>query len=231
MTMKYLVLATALVVISHPVFAQSIGPLSGDAMKCVALTFDDGPKPQTPALLAALKEYGLHATFFLIGENVEMYPNIARQIVAEGHHVEAHTFTHPDLTDPLVDVLAEITHSAETIWQVTHQNVQFLRPPYGKTDDHVSASIDAAGLYEVLWNVDSNDWQGWSVDEILAAFEPLAENPGIVLMHDHGAHTIEAIPRIAAFMVKNGLCVGRLKPSERVFAPNVGWFGAAVVPW
>lgn len=134
----------------------------------VALTFDDGPSPETEAILDALKLHNLRATFFLVGWNVEAYPEIARRIVREGHHVGNHTYSHPDLTMLTAEeVDQELGSTNDIIERVTGVRPRFVRPPYGSTNAAVRAVMVANGLTEVIWSQDSWDWAGASPAEIL----------------------------------------------------------------
>src|SRR5688572_16837939 len=119
---------------SSPVLAVAV-PCSGGV---VALTFDDGPRPETNAILDALKLHRLKATFFLIGLNVRAYPEIARRIVREGHHIGNHTWSHPDLTTMTAAAInQELRWTNSIIAQVTGVTPRFARPPYGSTNTSV----------------------------------------------------------------------------------------------
>ncbi len=105
----------------------------------VALTFDDGPRdPDTAQILDVLRDHGVVATFFLIGENVARHPGLARRIVREGHAIGNHSFTHrslPTLAD--AQIRAEIERAAEAIRRATGLRPWLLRPPYGTMDSRL----------------------------------------------------------------------------------------------
>jgi peptidoglycan/xylan/chitin deacetylase (PgdA/CDA1 family) len=179
-------------------------------MTTVALTFDDGPHPETtPALLAALGD--APATFFLQGSAAAARPDLVRAIAAAGHAIGNHTWTHPRL--PALDPAArdrEVRSTQDLLTDLTGNRPVLFRPPYGDTGAEVAATIAEHGLTEVLWSIDTRDWAGVDADEITRA-AAAAEAGGIVLMHDGGhPSTVEAVPRILAALAARGLRPGRL---------------------
>jgi len=176
-------------------------------MDTVALTFDDGPYPETtPALLAALG--GTRATFFLWGEHAAAHPDLVRAIAATGHTIGNHTWTHPHLTtlpEPARD--QEIRRTQDLLTRLTGIRPGLFRPPYGDTDASVARTLVAHELTEVLWSVDTRDWAGCSPDEIVTAAEE-AQPGGVVLMHEGRPATVEAVPRILAALTARGLRPG-----------------------
>lgn len=173
-------------------------------MTTVALTFDDGPYPETtPALLAALGD--VPATFFLWGEHAAAHPSLVRAIAAAGHVIGNHTWTHPRLTG--LDAGArdqEVRRTQDLLAELTGARPALFRPPYGDTGPTVAETIAGHGLTEVLWSVDTRDWAGASADEVVAAASR-AEPGGVVLMHEGRPATVEAVPRILAALAARGL--------------------------
>jgi peptidoglycan-N-acetylglucosamine deacetylase len=154
------------------IVAQSHGVRASDACAggVVALTFDDGPAPATSELLDILAREGLRATFFVLGKHVAQYPDLARRIVADGHAIANHSYTHPDLTTlPGGEIESELRRTQQAVLEVTGADVVFARPPYGESNDEVSRQLSTAGLEEVIWTVDSRDWTGVSAEELLRA--------------------------------------------------------------
>jgi peptidoglycan/xylan/chitin deacetylase (PgdA/CDA1 family) len=192
----------------------------------IALTFDDGPVASTPGLLDVLKQEGLRGTFFVLGENAERYPELARRIVAEGHAIGSHSQTHVDLTTQEgIAITTELVRSRQVIREATGANVEFVRLPYGESNDEVSRRISDADLTEVIWTVDSDDWKGASAAHILRAVRS-AQSGGVVLMHDAAPHTRDAIPLIAQYLRDNRICTGRLvRTTQRM--PVSLWFPRA----
>lgn len=174
-------------------------------MDTVALTFDDGPHPETtPALLAALGD--APATFFLQGSRAAARPDLVRAIAAAGHPIGNHSWTHPRLPSlSPADRELEVARTQDLLTGITGTRPVLFRPPYGDTDASVAATIAGHGLTEVRWTVDTRDWAGVPTGEIVdaaAAVEP----GGVILMHDGGyASTVAAVPRILAALAARGL--------------------------
>ena len=187
----------------------------------VGLTFDDGPSPTAPALLKALKKEGLRATMFNQGDNALARPGSVRAERRAKMWVGNHTFTHPHL--PQLEEAQRFQEIASTQWvlrDITHREPTLFRPPFGETDDAVRADEQRFGVLEVLWTVDSQDWNGASVDQIVAAAATLTDG-GIILMHDWPPNTVQAIPGIARVLKENGLCAGKI-----AFTPEAVPFGS-----
>jgi peptidoglycan/xylan/chitin deacetylase (PgdA/CDA1 family) len=176
----------------------------------VGLTFDDGPSATTPQLLAALRKAGLRATMFNQGNNAEARPD---QVWAErgaGMWIGNHTYTHPHLTQlDQPTRFQEITSTQWVLEDLTGKEPTLFRPPYGETDAAVRADEDRVGVLEVLWTVDSEDWNNNTVEGIVARAATLQPG-GIILMHDWPANTIAAIPAIAQGLKDRGLCAGKI---------------------
>ncbi|MFI7698387.1 polysaccharide deacetylase family protein [Nonomuraea sp. NPDC049480] len=174
-------------------------------VKCLALTFDDGPGATTPALLKTLKRAGAKATFFLVGKRVEQRPEIAAQAVAEGHAIGNHTYSHASLPTLLEDeIVEEIRTTQEIIQQATGQQPTMFRPPYGHTSDRVLAVADQNELAQVLWTGTTLDWQLRDAKKIKAAVLRLAKRDGVILMHDTVPATVKAMPAIVKELKKRG---------------------------
>jgi len=128
----------------------------------VAMTFDDGPHPtHTPRLLDMLRERGLRATFYLIGNRVVQYPQIARRIAEEGHEIGNHSWSHPFM-NRLGDrqVIQEIDQTTDAIFQVTGRPPVTFRPPYGAfTRQQRTWLNEVRRLPTILWSVDPQDWR------------------------------------------------------------------------
>jgi peptidoglycan/xylan/chitin deacetylase (PgdA/CDA1 family) len=189
----------------------------------VGLTFDDGPSATTEQLRAALRANHLRATMFDQGNNSEARPALVRAEVRAGMWIGNHTFTHPHLTqlgEP--GTFEEIASTQWVLRDLTGREPTLFRPPFGETDDQVRADEARIGLLEVLWTVDSQDWNGASVDQIVAAAHTLQPG-GIILMHDWPPNTIQAIPGIAQDLAARGLCPGRI-----AYTPDEIPFGAQV---
>ncbi|MHC3467945.1 polysaccharide deacetylase family protein [Streptomyces sp. 7R007] len=201
----------------------TLGTAPAQAATCygyVGLTYDDGPSGNTSALLNALKQNGLRATMFNEGQYAAAYPAQVRAEVAAGMWVGNHSYTHPHLTQlAQSQVDSEISRTQQAIAAAGGGTPQLFRPPYGETNSTVKAVEAKYGLTEIIWDVDSQDWNGASTDAIVAAAGRLT-NGQIILMHDWAANTLAAVPRIAQGLAARGLCAGRISPQTgRAVAP------------
>ena len=165
----------------------------------IALTFDDGPHPElTPKLLDILRQNGVRATFYVIGRNVEAHPEIARRIVAEGHEIANHSWSHPALTSlGAARLNQEIADTSEAILRATGRRPTNMRPPYGAIDDRVRMSIlRDHGLDVILWSCDPLDWKRPGAEVVRRRLVDGATPGGILLAHDIHPGTIEAVPGV-----------------------------------
>lgn len=164
----------------------------------IAITFDDGPDPVlTPRLLDLLKESGIHATFFMVGRNVAAFPAIVRRMVAEGHEVANHSWSHPLLTSlGQQSVESQLRRTHDAIVKACGVAPLLYRPPYGAIGISQRARIEKSFAYPaILWDVDPLDWQKPRsaqkvYDRILAQTKP----GSIILCHDIHETTVAAMP-------------------------------------
>ncbi|HET9573115.1 MAG TPA: glycosyltransferase, partial [Methyloceanibacter sp.] len=180
----------------------------------LALTFDDGPDPDfTPKILDILKEKGVHASFFIIGQNAAAYPSLVQRLLAEGHDVGNHTFTHPNLGElPDALVTLEINATERLFEALTGRSMKLFRAPYlgdaePTTADEIGPIKIAQGMgyLSVGLHVDPNDWQGPTADQIVERVIAQVTNPDpdvrghVILLHDSGGDrsaTVEALPKL-----------------------------------
>ena len=163
-------------------------------VKCVALTFDDGPGPKTGQLLDALKQANAAATFFVVGPNAEARPQVLARMLAEGHEIGNHTWNHRMLTSLAPDRVAkEIGSAAGAVEDATGAAPTLLRPPYGATNNTVKK---AAGVPVILWDVDTLDWKVRDASKVVSNALRDTKPGSIVLMHDIHSSTVEAVPAI-----------------------------------
>ncbi|MGV9449940.1 polysaccharide deacetylase family protein [Streptomyces sp. NPDC003635] len=215
-------LAVAVMAVAGTLTVHSSAP--AQAATCngyVALTFDDGPSSSTPALLTALTQNGLRATMFNQGQYAAANPAQVRAQVNAGMWVANHSYTHPHLTQlSQAQIDSEISRTQQAIANAGGGTPVLFRPPYGETNATVKAVLAKYGLTEVIWDVDSQDWNGASTDAIVAAAGRLT-NGQVMLMHDWSANTLAAIPRIAQGLSARGLCAGMISPQTgRAVAPS-----------
>ncbi|MFJ8857851.1 polysaccharide deacetylase family protein [Streptomyces sp. NPDC102451] len=187
----------------------------------VGLTFDDGPSGSTAALLSALKQNGLRATMFNQGQYAASNPAQVRAQVDAGMWVGNHSYTHPHLTQQSqAQVDSELSRTQQAIAGAGGGTPKLFRPPYGESNATVQASAAKYGLTQIIWDVDSQDWNGASTDAIVQANAQLT-NGQIILMHEWPANTLAAIPRIAQGLAGRGLCAGMISPQTgRAVAPG-----------
>ena len=171
--------------------------------KLVALTFDDGPEDYyTPIILDILKEKGVPATFFVMGEKVNKFPEMMKRIVNEGHSFGNHTWFHPDLRKGWsADVRKEIQSTQQVLEKVIGKKSDLFRPPYGEMTKADQAVLSQIGLRGIGWSVDTLDWSGMSAEGILEIVQRQITPGGIVLQHNFQAGrlldgSVEALPQI-----------------------------------
>lgn len=175
----------------------------GTEKKKIALTFDDGPHPQyTPEMLAALKERNVKATFFLLGEEVEKYPEIVKQIQEEGHLIGNHSYKHEQLSKlPMEQACSQVTRTNELIYAITGVYPSYLRPPFGDWHEKLDCEVN---MVEVLWDVDTLDWSIQNHGKIVnRAMKNLHEND-IILMHDGYETSVTAAMEIIDTLQNQG---------------------------
>lgn len=175
-------------------------------VKCVALTFDDGPGEYTGRLLDMLHKAGIHATFFVLGQMVAAGDGgrTLRRIVAEGHEVGNHSWSHPQLTTLSEEGLRwQLRHTERLVQHLTGVHMRVMRPPYGSTDSLVTAETRREGLAQILWSVDTLDWRD-RVPSIVARRAGSAKPGSIVLMHDIHSTTVQAVPRVIKTLKHRG---------------------------
>ncbi|MGW5086250.1 polysaccharide deacetylase family protein [Streptomyces coelicoflavus] len=189
----------------------------------VGLTFDDGPSGNTQSLLNALRQNGLRATMFNQGQYAAQNPSLVRAQVDAGMWVGNHSYTHPHMTQlGQAQMDSEISRTQQAIAGAGGGTPKLFRPPYGETNATLRSVEAKYGLTEVIWDVDSQDWNNASTDAIVQAVSRLG-NGQVILMHDWPANTLAAIPRIAQTLAGKGLCSGMISPQTgRAVAPDGG---------
>ena len=170
--------------------------------KAVALTFDDGPNPNTtPIALELLKKYNAKGTFFMVGKAVAGNEEIIKQVVAEGHQIGNHSWSHPLLTKiSLEQAKSQINDTTEALKKASGQDVHIMRPPYGGINAAIQAAVDQSFI---LWDVDTLDWKNRNTASIMK--EVRKARPGsIILMHDVHQTSINALPTVLQYLTEQG---------------------------
>jgi peptidoglycan-N-acetylglucosamine deacetylase len=194
----------------------------GTPHKVIALTFDDGPnEPYTSEILAILQSYNATATFFAVGKNVELYPDVARQIVANGNALENHTYSHSSNHALTGEGYNDVALAQQAIANVTGVIPHIYRPPHGRKSPWELRTIGKDGLQTVTWSDTANDqhvygyWGTPNPQEYAKQIVAKANPGGIILMHDgYGLQhnnaksdkslTVEALPLIIEGLQKQG---------------------------
>jgi peptidoglycan/xylan/chitin deacetylase (PgdA/CDA1 family) len=176
----------------------------GTQHKYLALTFDDGPGPQTRKVMRMLAESGQRATFFSIGREIPKSPAIPR-LEAQSGAVGNHTFNHPDLTklDRIV-MASELQQGQDALQTATGVQTQLFRPPYGAHNPAVDAQIGQLGMLNVIWDVDTQDAIGATAPEVVASAKDGMKRGAIVLMHENRPQTLVALPTILKMLQRRG---------------------------
>ncbi|WP_148292254.1 MULTISPECIES: polysaccharide deacetylase family protein [Planktothrix] len=161
--------------------------------KVIALTFDDGPWPETPKVLTILRQFNVKATFFILGQNLLLYPDIIKQVVQEGHGVGNHTWTHSYPKMEPQKAKAEIENTSAKLELMTGLKTRLFRPPGGILDNGVADYARSKNYAVIMWSIDTKDFQKPTAT-VLANRVLNQANPGdIVLMHDGGGNRSETI--------------------------------------
>ena len=203
----FLILAALLGYAVGPPGSQWLGSTlvrGNPADEAVALTFDDGPGEATPRILGTLKKHGVRATFFLCGQNVERFPELARRIAEEGHEIGNHTYSHPLLLWKSPGRIAwEIDRAQKVIAFATGRSPALFRPPYGIRWFGLFPILAARGMQTVMWSASGKDWR-LPAERIRESVLAETKAGSVILLHDgvppreKGNHlqTAEALERI-----------------------------------
>ncbi|MEH2452947.1 polysaccharide deacetylase family protein [Nostoc sp.] len=176
--------------------------------KVIALTFDDGPWPQsTEQVLNILKSNNIKGTFFVVGQNLKNYPEIGKQVVAQGHVIANHTWHHWYHFFNQQAAAYEIDRTTDLIYQVTGAKTNLFRPPGGIMHNGLAAYAKGQKYTVVMWSADSTDYKLPAVPKLINNVIKDCKPGGIVLMHDGGGNrsrTVQALPEIISYFRKQG---------------------------
>lgn len=168
-----------------------------------ALTFDDGPNAKyTPMLLDGLRERGIHATFFLMGKNIEGKEEIVEQMYKDGHLIGNHTYDHVQLNKlPNDQACQQILKTNNEIYEITGEYPMYLRPPYGAWPKNLELCVT---MLPVFWDVDTLDWKSKNVQSVENIVQREVKDGSIILMHDSFKSSVEAALQIADMLTEQG---------------------------
>jgi peptidoglycan/xylan/chitin deacetylase (PgdA/CDA1 family) len=184
----------------HPIYSVAT------TEKKVAFSFDAcWGAERTPAILEVLRRHQVRTTFFLVNIWLKDYPVQARQIVAAGHEVGLHSTTHPHFTE-LSDakIVWELQENARMLKEVTGVSGKLFRPPFGDYNDRVISLVQQEGFIPVQWSVDSLDWKDLSAEDICERVKTRIAPGAIVLFHNDGKHTVEALEPLLGYLESQG---------------------------
>lgn len=168
-----------------------------------ALTFDDGPHATyTPLLLDGLHKRGIHATFFLMGKNIEGKEEIVKQMQKDGHLIGNHTYDHVQLDKlPGDQACQQILKTNNEIYEITGEYPLYLRPPYGAWPKNLELCVT---MLPVFWDVDTLDWKSKNVQSVEEIVKREVKDGSIILMHDSFPTSVEAALEIADMLTEAG---------------------------
>ena len=172
----------------------------------VSISFDAAwGADKTRRIMDVCDEYGVKATFFLVGFWVDKYPDITAEISARGFEIGTHSATHPRMSELNAEQCRnELLVSSRKIFDITGKPVELFRPPFGDYDNELLDAAKGLGLYSVQWSVDSLDWKGLSAVEIAQRVQR-AQSGDIILCHNNSDHIVEALPLIFEALRLKGL--------------------------
>ena len=157
-----------------------------DGSKQVALTIDDGPNPlYTPSILNELKKYDAHATFFTVGKMAQQYPDLLLQIVADGHELANHSYTHPNLTTlSRNQIIAEVLRTRAVIKEITGKQTYLFRPPGGDINQFVVDQLRALDYNIIYWSINAGDYHKHPPQEQAQLILSRVTDGSIILLHN-----------------------------------------------
>lgn len=178
--------------------------------KIIALTFDDGPHPRyTAEILDILKEYGIKATFFAVGENVVLYEQLVKRAFLEGHEIGNHTYSHATIKNlDREELICELERTDKEIERVIGIRPTVFRPPEGRCDQNVVSCAKQMDYKVVLWTVDPRDWSSPPVEAVVNNILKNVGYGSVLLCHDYNSNkkspTPEALRRVIPELLDRG---------------------------
>lgn len=169
----------------------------------VALTFDDGPHPvYTKSLLDGLRERGVKATFFVVGENIPGNEKLIAQMEKDGHLIGNHTYDHADISK-LSDEknCEELQKTSDLVKQITGHGTAYVRPPFGNWKDSMDCQVS---MIAVKWTIDTLDWKSRNAADIVSKVMQQISDHDMILMHDYYATSVEAALQIVDKLKEKG---------------------------
>ncbi|MDA0834760.1 MAG: polysaccharide deacetylase family protein [Planctomycetota bacterium] len=209
------------------------GSTNGRSPNSVALTFDDGPHPEwTPRLLDTLQENQLRGTFFVVGERAERHPELIRRIVAEGHTLGNHSYTHAEAMIWNDDrFLAEVKQTRLLLEEMTGTPCRYVRPPKGVVTVRRLRELWNDDQCVVLWNVNPTDFKIQNVDDIVDwCSRYLPRHGDVLLWHDNHPWAIVALNYLMSPRTHHPLATMRSIPLSRMKNPELAYATCELIP-
>lgn len=174
--------------------------------KKVAISFDaTWGAEETPKILATLDKYKVKTTFFLVDLWLDKYPDVAKTIAQKGHEIGMHSSKHPYFTKlSKEEMINELENNHKKIKEITGYNAIVFRPPFGDYDNRVITNVEEMGYKTIQWSIDSLDWKDLSAEQINQRVLTRMRPGAIVLFHNNGKHTAEAIETIIPKLLRDG---------------------------
>lgn len=171
----------------------------------IALTFDDGPTENTEAIMQVLEKYGVHATFFVVGNRISGFEQTLCDILNRGHELGNHTWDHSGLRlIPIEKVKRVIDRCNEKVYEITGFRPVYLRPPYGLLDRNVYFEVKELEMITVIWSLDTRDWETRNVEKIYNEVMKNVCDGDIILFHDTVSQNVEVLDRILPELLAQG---------------------------
>ena len=190
--------------------------------RAVALTFDAGSTATfTPPMLETLRRHGVRVTIFITGEFADRYPELVKEMIADGHEIGNHSYAHPDFTTLEDDAIrSEIRRTEEAVKRVGGVSTKpWFRPPYGARNPHVLDLVVREGYWSIYWTIDTIDWREDATPALIRQrIRERLQNGAIILAHLGSHHTMEALPDILTDLKQEGYRI--VKVSELLRPPK-----------
>ena len=177
--------------------------------KCVSLTFDAAwGNEDTQQLIDILGKYQVKATFFVVGDWVDKYPESVQALADAGHEVMSHSNDHAHFSQLSSEQIVQNLNTCnDKIEAVTGIRPTLFRCPYGEYDDHVVGTVTDMGMYTIQWDVDSLDWKDYDASTIYQRVTSAVSSGSIILFHNAALHTPEALPSIIEYLLSEGYSI------------------------
>lgn len=171
----------------------------------IALTFDDGPSPYTDEVMKVFEEHQANASFFMLGQNIQNYPDTVKHMVENGFEICNHSWDHKSIeSDDRQHIRKEVFDTQDVLYELTGHEAVYVRPPYGAWNDTTKQVLNQNGLQVALWNVDSEDWKNRDKQITLERAKAGEFDGAMILFHDLYPTTLEAVKELVPYLQSKG---------------------------